>query len=112
MKRLSVSLLIALNFSIIATAALTRPCVGAEMTSDVAPPPPRVERFLPHDGYVWAPGYWEWNGRSYHWVSGTYLAERRGVNWVADRWEPVGGHWQRVAGHWERPQPAAITASK
>ena len=111
MKRYPMSLLTALNLSAIATVALTAPCVGAEMTSDVAPPPAHVERFVPRDGYVWAPGYWEWNGRSYHWVSGTYLTERRAAHWVADRWEQVGPHWQRVAGHWERPLPVSMTAA-
>jgi hypothetical protein len=112
MKRFPVSLLAALNLSVIATVALTAPGAGAEITSDVAPPPVRVERFLPHDGYVWAPGYWEWNGRSYHWMSGTYLPERRGAHWVPDRWEQVGSHWQRMTGHWERPLPVSVTASK
>jgi hypothetical protein len=112
MNRSPMSLLTALNLSIIAAVALTAPCVGAEMTSDVTPPPVRTERFLPHDGYVWASGYWELNGGSYHWVPGTYLTERRGAHWVADRWEQVGGHWQRVIGHWERPLPVSVTASK
>ncbi len=112
MKRFPMSLLAALNLSVIAMAALTAPSVGAEVTSDVAPPPVRLERFLPRDGYVWAAGYWEWSGRSYHWVSGTYLPERAGAHWVADRWEQVGGHWQHVGGHWERPPTVVTTASK
>jgi hypothetical protein len=111
-KRFPMSLLTALNLSVIATVTLTSPGVGADITSDVAPPPVRVERFLPHDGYVWAPGYWEWSGRSYHWVSGTYLPERRGAHWVSDRWQQVGSQWQHVAGHWERPLSVSITASK
>jgi len=100
MKRFPKNLLTALNLPALVMVALATPCVAAEITSNVAPPPVHVERVAPRDGYVWAPGYWEWNGRSYHWVSGTYLLEHRGAHWVADRWEQVGPLWQHVAGHW------------
>ena len=37
--------------------------VGVDIT--VAPPAPRVEVVPPpRVGFVWAPGYWEWRGRS------------------------------------------------
>jgi hypothetical protein len=69
---------------------------------DVAPPPAREERApAPRDGYVWARGYWDWNGHAYSWVSGHYIFERRGAHWVPDRWDQVGSHWQHVNGHWE-----------
>jgi|SRR5580658_310379 hypothetical protein len=98
MKVFQKSLVSALSLT--AIVALTAPCFAAEITSDVVPPPARIERFEPRDGYVWASGYWEWNGRSYHWVSGAYMPERRGARWVPDEWEQVGPHWRRVAGHW------------
>jgi hypothetical protein len=112
MKRIHLNLLTALNLSAIVTAALSAPSAGAEITSDVAPPPARIERFAPRDGYIWASGYWEWTRRSYHWVSGTYLLERHGAHWVPDRWEQAGAHWQYAAGHWERPLPLSTTAGK
>jgi len=108
MKRSPKSLLTALNFPAMLMVVLTTPSIAAEITSDVAPPPARVERFEPRDGYIWAAGYWEWRGRSYHWVSGTYLLEHRGAHWVADRWEPVGPHWQHVAGHWSSEARASL----
>ena len=38
---------------------------AADIISDTAPPAPRVEHEPPHrDGYVWAPGYWDWNGQA------------------------------------------------
>jgi hypothetical protein len=75
---------------------------GTGIDSDLAPPPARDERPpAPRDGYVWAPGYWDWDGRAYSWVPGRFMFERRGVHWVADRWEQTGPHWQRLAGHWE-----------
>jgi WXXGXW repeat (2 copies) len=75
---------------------------GASGDVGVAPPPAREERPpAPRDGYVWAPGYWDWNGHAYAWVSGHYIFERRGAHWVPDRWDQVGSHWQHVNGHWE-----------
>jgi hypothetical protein len=69
---------------------------------DVAPPPPR-EEFIPEAriGYVWAPGYWEWNGRRHVWISGHYIREYRGHRWVADHWDERHGRWYHERGHWE-----------
>ena len=69
---------------------------------DVAPPAPRVE-VIPEArvGYVWAPGYWDWDGHRHVWVNGHYIHERHGHHWVADRWERHGEHWRRVEGHWD-----------
>jgi hypothetical protein len=76
---------------------------AADVMSDVAPPPPRVERApAARDGYVWGGGHWELSGHSYTWVSGTWIPERRGAHWVVDRWDPVGSQWHYVPGHWER----------
>jgi hypothetical protein len=77
--------------------------VSAGADADVAPPPAREERApAPRNGYIWAPGYWDWSGRAYSWVPGRYIFERRGAHWVPDRWDQVGSHWQHVNGHWER----------
>ena len=70
---------------------------------DVAPPAPRVvEVPPPRAGFVWAPGYWNWNGRSHVWVEGRWVAERPGYRWAPDRWEQYNGRWRFVRGHWER----------
>ena len=86
-----------------------RTCLGPECASaaedivvDNPPPAARVEHEPPHrDGYVWAPGYWEWSGSSFRWASGTWVSERRG-HWVADHWDQIGNQWHYVKGHWER----------
>jgi hypothetical protein len=69
---------------------------------DVAPPAPRVE-VIPEAraGYVWAPGYWSWDGHRHVWVSGHYIQEHHGHHWVADRWEQHGEHWRHYEGHWD-----------
>ena len=78
------------------------PAVAAAAETAVAPPPPRIEGVpAPRDGYTWAPGYWDWNGHAYSWVSGCYIYEHRGAHWVPDRWDQVGSRWQHVEGHWE-----------
>ncbi len=86
-----------------ALLALKFASAGADIVSDMPPPAPRGEHEPPHrDGYAWAPGYWEWNGRFFHWISGTLIPERRGKHWVADHWDQIGNQWHYVGGHWEQ----------
>jgi hypothetical protein len=75
----------------------------SQITSDSAPPPPRVEIAPPaRDGYAWSPGHWEWSGRSYYWVTGTWVVQRRGAHYVGSQWEQQGTQWHFIQGHWER----------
>jgi WXXGXW repeat (2 copies) len=70
---------------------------------EVAPPPLRVvEVPPPRPGYVWAPGYWRWNGREHVWADGRWLPERRGWHWVPEHWDEHNGRWRFAQGHWER----------
>ena len=70
---------------------------------DVRPPPPRVIAVpAPRAGYVWAPGFWRWNGRRHVWVEGHWVRERRGEHWVPAHWEENHGRWHFEDGHWER----------
>jgi hypothetical protein len=90
--------------------ALAAPIVASAqvtITTNVSPPPPRVERVTLRDGFVWAPGYWEWSHRSYHWVTGSYIFERRRHHWVADQWTQDGGDWHFARGRWERIETPA-----
>ena len=66
---------------------------------NIAPPAPRYE-VVPtvRQGYVWAPGYWAWQGQDYRWVRGRQIAQRPGQRWVADHWEE-GNRYR--AGYWE-----------
>jgi len=69
----------------------------------VAPPVARVE-VVPRArvGYVWAPGYWRWNGRHYVWAGGYWVRARPGYHWVAPRWSPYGARWRYAPGYWAR----------
>ncbi len=85
--------------------AIALPSIGSArvyVDVDIAPPAPRVE-VVPEArvGYVWAPGYWNYEGHNHVWVKGRYIREHRGHHWVADSWEQRGNRWHRVAGHWD-----------
>ncbi|WP_338760783.1 YXWGXW repeat-containing protein [Massilia sp. METH4] len=68
-----------------------------------APPPPRHE-VVPQarHGYVWTPGYWNWNGHRYAWVRGKYVKARAGYHWAAPSWRERDGRWQLTRGAWQR----------
>jgi hypothetical protein len=91
------------TLAVLSTPALAR----VNLNIEVAPPPPQVEVApVPRPGYVWAPGYWAWQGGQYVWVAGHWVPARRGFYWVPDRWVeyrgPRGPRWRFVPGHWER----------
>ncbi len=86
-------------------AAVAMPSIGSARTYvdiDVAPPEARVETIPPaRAGYVWAPGYWNWEGHRHVWVNGHYIHERHGHHWVADSWNQRDGRWHYERGHWD-----------
>ena len=84
-------------------ATLTPAIASADIYVRVAPPPPRYEVVpVVQPGWVWIPGYWNWNGRHYVWVNGHRVHARHGRHWVADRWAEDHGRWRRERGHWDR----------
>jgi hypothetical protein len=93
--------------SLIGLGALTIPAAGANVIVEieVAPPPARVEVVPPQrTGYVWAPGYWRWEGRRHVWIPGRWIKERPGHHWIADRWVNKNGRYYFEPGRWERRQ--------
>jgi hypothetical protein len=87
-----------------AAAGAVSPAFARDAVSfsvSVGPPPPRVEYVpAPRAGYVWAPGYWNWNGGRHVWVNGHYLRSHGNQRWVADSWDHRGGRWYHQRGHW------------
>jgi hypothetical protein len=71
---------------------------------DVAPPAPRYEEAPVREGYVYTPGYYQWDeGRGQHvWVKGDYQRERRGEHWVPHQWTEQNGKYHFDEGRWER----------
>jgi hypothetical protein len=69
----------------------------------LAPPAPVVEvaPAPPAPGYVWQPGYWNWNGVQYVWVPGVYVVPPYAhAVWVPGSWVRHGGGWVWGPGHW------------
>jgi WXXGXW repeat (2 copies) len=98
---------LALCLTIGAMAAPIVASAEVAITTSLSPPPPRIEKVEPREGFVWAPGYWEWSHRSYHWVTGSYIFERRRHHWVAGQWKQEGGQWHYLRGRWERIEAPA-----
>ncbi len=70
---------------------------------NTAPPPPRQERVpAARRGYVWAPGFWNWQGRRHVWVNGHWERERRGYAYRPHEWIERDGRWQMRRGGWDR----------
>jgi hypothetical protein len=96
--------------TVIALSAASGPSFSAVNFSfgiEVAPPPPPAEAPPPppRQGFVWAPGYRNWDGGRYVWVQGRWMEARPGYYWVPDGWEhhveERGPHWHFAPGHWE-----------
>ena len=55
----------------------------------IAPPPlpDYTQPICPGDGYIWTPGYWDWDGSEYYWVPGTWMeAPEVGYLWTPGYW--------------------------
>jgi hypothetical protein len=75
----------------------------ADIYVRVAPPAPRHEVVpVMRPGWVWAPGYWNWNGHRYVWVSGHRVRAHRGQHWRPHQWVEDHGRWRMDRGHWDR----------
>ncbi|MGH8713612.1 MAG: YXWGXW repeat-containing protein [Casimicrobiaceae bacterium] len=92
----------------LAAASLALP-LGAQARLDVdiniAPPPPRYEVVPPpRVGFVWAPGYWAWDGGHHRhtWRKGQYIRERHGERWTPSQWAERDGRYHFDPGHWQR----------
>jgi hypothetical protein len=100
MKRLLIAALVAGSMG-----ALSVPLTASAdvIVVRTAPPPPRHEVVPPaRHGYVWAPGYWNWNGHRYVWTKGHYVRARAGYYWSEPRWEERDGRWAFNRGAWRR----------
>ena len=74
------------------TAALAQ--VDFSLVIGNAPPPPRFESVPPpRHGYVWAPGFWRWDGYRHAWVAGHWLQERPGYRYAPSEWVRVNNGW-------------------
>jgi len=96
---------IAMSLLAVATAAPTMASARSNVDVSIAigPPAAIVEEVPPpRVGYVWAPGYWAWNGHRHVWHKGYWLHDRHGYAWAPHHWEQRGDHWYLSGGRWER----------
>ena len=102
-RPLSFIAMLALTLGALAGLHTTSAQAAVGIDIDIAPPAPRVEVVPgPRAGFVWAPGYWHWDGHRHAWHPGYWVRERRGYHWVSDGWESRNGHYHYNRGHWER----------
>ncbi len=89
---------------LLAASAFAAPAYAQiSVNINIAPPPPQYE-VVPTvpAGYVWAPGYWGWNGDRHVWVRGRAIVQREGYRWEPDRWEQRDRTYYRAEGRWVR----------
>ena len=87
--------------TIAAGSAMAR--VDVDIDIGVAPPVAPIEVVPdPRPGYVWAPGYYEWESERHVWHKGHWIEEHPGHRWVADRWDQHGNKWHHERGHWDK----------
>jgi hypothetical protein len=99
LRNLSLSLLLA-------AGAFAAPAYAQVNFNIVLAPPAPQHEVVPamQPGYVWAPGYWGWNGDHHVWVRGRTITQREGYRWEPDRWDQRDHGYYRTAGHWQRDE--------
>lgn len=98
------------------TVARAQPILAVRV--DVVPPPLPVylQPVIPADGYLWAPGYWDWDPAfGYYWVPGTWvLPPRPNLLWTPGYWGWDDGAYVFHRGYWDTEvgfTAASITAT-
>jgi hypothetical protein len=87
----------------LATPSYSQLAVGIRV--NLAPPelPVYDQPVCPGDGYLWTPGYWDWDAddSDYFWVPGTWvLAPEPGFFWTPGYWAWNDGAYLFTAGYW------------
>jgi hypothetical protein len=90
-----------------AGSLLVYPLAGAarvDVDVEIAPPPVVVENAPVREGYIYAPGYWDWDDVHHRhvWRNGEYMRERPGEHWVPHAWVEHNGRYHLDEGHWAR----------
>ncbi|MCD9228428.1 YXWGXW repeat-containing protein [Ralstonia pseudosolanacearum] len=86
----------------VAVPAQAQVSIGVQI-GPTMPPPPQYEAVpVMPPGYVWAPGYWQWQEGRYMWRPGYRVHERQGYAYRAPRWEQGPNGWMMREGGWDR----------
>jgi len=80
--------------------------VGVSITIGSSPPPMRYERVPPpRQGYLWAPGYWNWAGNRHVWAPGHWERARPGYAYSRPQWYHGSHGWELRRGGWHHGNP-------
>ena len=89
-----------------ATLAIAPGSASAQSyTVRIAPPEARQQvEPAARRGYVWVPGYWNWNAqRNRHvWMQPTWVRDRPGYRYTQPQWVERDGRWGLQRGNWAR----------
>ncbi|WP_449428075.1 YXWGXW repeat-containing protein [Rhodanobacter umsongensis] len=107
MNSLPLKLALLAGLGLTSAGALYTPPAVAQVSVGVgigiAPPTPRYERVPPpRAGYIWAPGYWRWDGRRHVWAGGYWIRARPGYRYRPAYWVHGRGGWRFHQGYWGR----------
>ena len=76
---------------------------GLNIIVTSAPPAARYESIpAPRDGYVWAPGYWNWENNRHAWIAGRWEASRNGYQYQRAQWQRANDGWRLNQGGWQQ----------
>jgi hypothetical protein len=90
----------------ISTAAFAPLQASAQINVNIivpsAPPPIIVEVAPPpRSGYIWASGYWNWNGGKHVWSEGRWERVRVDHHYERPEWHRDGDNWRFQEGGWK-----------
>ncbi|BDB24827.1 YXWGXW repeat-containing protein [Cupriavidus sp. P-10] len=97
-------LLAAVLGSGLAFSAASMAQVSVNIAIGVPPPAPMYEAIpAPRPGYVWMPGYWDWDDHHHKhaWKKGRWDRERPGYVYESPRWVQSRDGWVLVPGRWD-----------
>jgi hypothetical protein len=102
-RKLLLSAIVASTFAAAAPAAQA----AVDVYVNLAPPALRHERVpAPRAGYLWAPGYWNWQSNRHVWAKGHWEKERSGYSYRPNSWTESNGRWVNQRGGWDRNAPS------
>lgn len=78
---------------------------GEQPVASAPQPPPALPEYsqpqCPGDGYIWTPGYWNYEQTGYYWVPGVWTrAPYTGALWTPPYWGWHNGVYALFPGHW------------
>ncbi|MGO4305350.1 MULTISPECIES: YXWGXW repeat-containing protein [unclassified Cupriavidus] len=95
----------ALLWSAIAFAPSAMAQVNINIGIGVAPPAPVYEVVPgPRPGYIWQPGYWDWDDHyhKHNWKKGKWAKARPGYVYESPRWVQASNGWVMQPGRWNQ----------